>query len=94
MRVFTKGYLPILYTVILSIAFSLASCEPVLEEPPVIETKGKTVVLYMVANNNLSGNAQRDLSELKSGYIPEDGNLRVYFHTTTQSPVLLHIYKG
>ena len=94
MRVFTKGYLPILYTVILSLAFSLASCEPVLEEPPVIETKGKTVVLYMVANNNLSGNAQRDLSELKSGYIPEDGNLLVYFHTVTQSPVLLHIYKG
>ncbi len=43
------------YTIILGLVLSLTSCDPVTENPPTIEIKDKTVLLYFVANNNLSG---------------------------------------
>lgn len=79
---------------LLLIAFVTIACDPVNEEPPVYTVKDKTVLIYMVGNNNLSSNAVQNLSDLKKGYIPqEDGNLLVYYHTANTSPYLFNIYE-
>lgn len=70
---------------------AVCSCDPVSTDPPEIEEKEKTVLLYMVANNNLAGNAANNLNDLKQGYIPDNGNIVVYMHGTDNNPVLMHI---
>lgn len=70
------------------------SCKKVTGDLPVYEEKNRTILIYMVGNNNLAANAVSNLEQLKQGYIPqEDGNLIVYYHTTTTGPSLLHITK-
>ena len=64
-------------------------------EEIVVVKRPKTVLLYMVANNNLSHDAENSISRLQNGYIPaEEGNLLVYKHCAGMDPVLLHIKKG
>lgn len=71
------------------------ACDPISEEPPVFTHKGKSVLIYMVGNNNLSSNAISNLDDLKRGYIPgEDGNLLVYYHSASNTPYLLNITKS
>ena len=75
--------------------FLLHSCELVEGEAPVFPVKDKTLLIYMIANNNLSGNAASNLSDIKQGFIPEqeDGNIVLYYHIQNQNPLLLNVFK-
>ncbi len=75
------------------VALLLISCNPLGKNPPEFEVKDKTVLVYMVANNNLSGNATSNIQDMKNGYIPQDDNLLVYLHDTKNYPVLLQLNK-
>lgn len=75
-------------------AFVLMSCDPIGKNPPEFEVKDKTVLIYMVANNNLSSNATSNIDDLKSGYIPEEDNLLIYLHDAKNIPILLKLHKG
>lgn len=79
----------------LAMALTLFSCKKAEMEEIVVVKRPKTVLLYMVANNNLSQDAENSISRLQNGYIPSDeGNLLVYKHCAGMDPVLLHIKKG
>lgn len=79
----------------LAMALTLFSCKKAETEEIVVVKRPKTVLLYMVANNNLSNEAENSISMLQNGYIPaEEGNLLVYKHCAGMDPVLLHIKKG
>ena len=79
----------------LAMALTLFSCKKAEKEEIVVVKRPKTVLLYMVANNNLSNDAENSISRLQNGYIPaEEGNLLVYKHCAGMDPVLLHIKKG
>ncbi len=79
----------------LAMALTLFSCKKAEVEEIVVVKRPKTVLLYMVANNNLSYDAENSISRLQNGYIPaEEGNLLVYKHCAGMDPVLLHIKKG
>ncbi|MGM9721779.1 MAG: clostripain-related cysteine peptidase [Candidatus Egerieousia sp.] len=79
----------------LAMALTLFSCKKAEREEIVVVKRPKTVLLYMVANNNLSYDAENSISRLQNGYIPaEEGNLLVYKHCAGMDPVLLHIKKG
>ncbi len=73
----------------------LTSCEEVKGEEEEYVVKDKTVLVYMIANNNLSENARANLTDMKNGFIPDPdkGNLLVYYHTQSQAPILLDIHK-
>lgn len=81
------------YLISVVLALSCLACDPVEENAPEFEQKQKTVLVYMVANNNLSSNAENNLSSMKAGYVPEDDNLLVYMHLANTSPVLLRLHK-
>ena len=78
---------PIIFAVVVAVA-----CSPVKNDPPQFEHKGKSILVYMVANNDLSGNAVRNLEDMKKGFVPEDDNLLVYYHTRGGSPLLLRLH--
>lgn len=79
----------------LAMALTLFSCKKAEVEEVIVVKRPKTVLLYMVANNNLSNEAENSISRLQNGYIPaEEGNLLVYKHCAGMDPVLLHIKKG
>ena len=79
----------------LAMALTLFSCKKAEKEEIVVVKRPKTVLLYMVANNNLSHDAENSISRLQNGYVPaEEGNLLVYKHCAGMDPVLLHIKKG
>lgn len=79
----------------LAMALTLFSCKKAETEEIVVVKRPKTVLLYMVANNNLSYDAENSISRLQNGYIPaEEGNLLVYKHCAGMDPVLLHIKRG
>lgn len=80
------------FFVVLAALFTIA-CDPVDENPPQFEVKGKTVLVYMVGNNNLASDAANNMQGLMAGYVPEDDNLLVYYHTSSQKPVLIKIFK-
>lgn len=70
----------------------LPSCEEVKGTPEEFQKKGKTILVYMAANNNLSEDAKNNLADMQKGYVPtDDGNLVVYFHYPNQNPLLLNI---
>ena len=79
------------YIVIAVVALFSVSCDPVNGIAPEFPVKDKTVLIYMVGNNNLSSNAVTNLSDLKKGYVPTDDNLLVYYHTPDQSPIMLQL---
>ncbi len=72
-----------------------ASCEAVNGEAEKFQVKEKTLLVYMIANNNLSGNASSNLLDIQKGYIPEneEGNIVVYYHVPNQNPLLLNVVK-
>lgn len=75
---------------------ALNSCEEVQGEMEEFMTKEKTLLVYMIANNDLSGNAVNNFADMQKGYIPgnEEGNLVVYYHIPNQNPLLLNIIQG
>lgn len=77
----------------LAVALVVISCDTVDGIMPEFQVKDKTVLVYMVGNNNLSSDAYNNLKNIKKGYIPQEDNLLVYYHTPSQSPVLLQILK-
>lgn len=84
-------YLQYLLIAILALV-SLSSCEEVKGSPEEFQKKGKTILVYMAANNNLSEDARNNLADMQKGYIPDgDGNLVVYFHYPNQNPLLLNL---
>lgn len=84
---FMKYILPIVILV-----SAVLACSPVKPDAPVYEHKGKSVLVYMVANNNLASNAARNLEDMKKGFVPEEDNLLVYYHATSGTPLLLRLY--
>ena len=83
-----KGFV---YILVAFMALLAVSCDPVEGTTPEFPVKEKTVLIYMVGNNNLSSDAVRNLQDLKKGFVPSDDNLLVYYHTPVQSPVLLQL---
>ena len=79
------------YFMVAVMALLAVSCDPVEGTAPEFPVKDKTVLIYMVGNNNLSSDAERNLSDLKKGFVPSDDNLLVYYHTPVQNPVLLQL---
>ena len=71
------------------------SCEHVIIDDLVIDSKNKTVVIYMAANNNLSSDANNNIKLMLNGYLPDkDGdNLIIYLHSYNSNPKLLKLYK-
>ena len=47
-------------------ALTLICCDPIGKTPPQFEVKEKTVLIYMVANNNLSSNAEDNIIDMKN----------------------------
>lgn len=79
------------YIVIVLVSFFAVSCDPVNGIAPEFPVKDKTVLIYMVGNNNLSSYASSNLRDLKNGFVPSEDNLLVYYHTPSQSPVMLQL---
>lgn len=73
--------------------FSAASCDPLSQDPPEFVEQQKTLLVYMVANNDLSSDASRNLNAMMQGYLPTDNNLLVYLHSTNGNPILLRLSK-
>ena len=82
----------------ISLAVGLCSCgkeEP--DQPDVNPTVGRTVLVYMAANNNLGSNYydELDLNEMlagaKAGDIGNDGRLLVYHSDYRKTPELLEV---
>ena len=71
----------------------LAACTPVKTVVPEFPVKDKTILVYMVGNNNLSSDAANNMDGIKNGYVPENDNLLVYYHTQEQTPVLIKVFK-
>lgn len=81
------------YLILFLMSVVAMACDPVNEEPPQFTEKQKTVLVYMVANNNLSSQAENNLESMKKGFVPAEDNLLVYMHLVSSNPVLLHLYK-
>lgn len=77
------------------VVICLQSCEESRGIAPEFQRKDKTLLVYMVANNNLSSNAVSNLSGIKKGFVPnkDRGNIVVYYHVPNNSPLLLNIVK-
>lgn len=77
----------------LALLFTVASCDPVSQDAPEYPVQQKSVLIYMVANNNLASNATNNINALMDGYIPTEDNLLIYLHSTNGNPSLMRIYK-
>lgn len=76
-----------------ALLFTAISCDPVSQDPAEYPQQQKSVLVYMVANNNLSQQAENNINSMKYGYIPENDNLLVYLHNTKGNPILLKLQK-
>lgn len=82
------------YLILFLLSVVAMACDPVSEEPPQFVEKQKTVLVYMVANNNLSSQAVNNLESMKKGYVPAEDNLLVYMHLPSSNPLLLRLYRN
>ena len=73
----------------------IISCEPYKPEEEKYQEKEKTILVYMVGNNNLSSTAFSNLDQMESGFVPkaEEDNLIIYSHTLNSTPKLIHLYR-
>ncbi len=78
---------------LLVLGFAVISCDPVSEDLIEYKPQQKSVIVYMVANNDLSSTAEKNLSSMLEGYLPAQDNLLVYYHVPTGNPLLLRLYK-
>lgn len=76
---------------ILFVAFILSSCSK--EEDILLKHYKKTVVIYMVAENNLESEAYNNINEMEKGLTNNNHNLIVYLDTKKEAPKLLKIVK-
>lgn len=93
---FVKFFRPVILAFAATVVLSaVQSCEAVNGVAPEFPVKDKTVLIYMIANNDLSGNAVSNLSDIKRGYIPQmdEGNIILYYHIPNQNPLLLNVFK-
>lgn len=84
------------FYILLFVAFAqlLASCKAVTPDSPEIAVQKKTVLFYMAANNNLSGNIISNINSIKNSNLPSDDNLVIYSHLSGKIPVLLKVYSN
>jgi len=76
--------------------FSIIITQSCSKDPENQKIYKKTIVLYMAANNNLSGYAQDNLTAIKSGFVPDaasDQLLIIVKHLPGKDPVLVRFYK-
>ena len=76
-------------------AIAISSCQEVRGTLPEYPVREKTLLVYMIANNDLSSNAVSNLQDMQKGYVPtkEEGNIVVYYHIPKHNTLLLNIYK-
>ena len=93
MKIFNR-YITVLFTGVL--VFALSSCSWLTKES---QEYDKSLIIYMVANNNLTTYAINNLKSMKEGFVPKyEGDkkgsaLLVYYHINGENPVLLRIFK-
>ena len=66
----------------------LCACEKE-EEPQVVPSAGRTVLVYFAADNNLSGSVEGDIAAMEKGLLGtamHDGNLLIYIDKKGRSP--------
>jgi len=90
----TRIYNPILLLFLLLIAFSLTGCHG--DEDTVETFPGKTVLVYMVADNSLSSEAQVNIDSIEAGFGRNTvtGNLLIYVDRSEEVPELLRLVKA
>lgn len=80
---------PLLTILTLSLLVSLTSCD---DKSPQAETANRAVLVYMLANNNLSDYAGSDIAEMKRAAADiGNGRLLVYIQSKTEAPRLFEI---
>ncbi len=75
----------------------MTSCSKDNPEPQPVRSEKLTVLVYMIASNNLYGNSIIDLNEIKDGFAKcaaEDINVLVYYVETGQAPALMRAEHG
>lgn len=80
-----------IFTIIIASLVLLVSCR---EDKPTYETPHRSVLFYMVANNNLDSYAKTNINDLVKSYSESDlnqGNLIVYYHGREGAPQLLKL---
>ena len=85
-----KGLVYWLFALLL---FGLSACEKE-EEPQVVLSAGRTVLVYFAADNNLSGSVEGDIAAMEKGLLGtamHDGNLLIYVDKKGRSPQLLQL---
>lgn len=90
MKKIFKGILPVTFIFIASLFIS--SCEKF----GIGEEYNRVVLLYLAANNNLSGYAKDNIDALKAGYLPGEQDLDillVYKHLSGSNPELIRLYR-
>lgn len=90
MKKIFKGILPVTFIFIASLFIS--SCEKF----GIGEEYNRVVLLYLAANNNLSGYAEDNIDALKAGYLPGEQDLDillVYKHLSGSNPELIRLYR-
>lgn len=82
------------YYILLAVAFTqlLVSCKAVSPDNPEITVQKKTVLFYMAANNNLSGNIISNINTIVNSIVQSEDNLVIYSHLPEKSPALLKVY--
>ncbi|MDR0574016.1 MAG: hypothetical protein LBG96_08325 [Tannerella sp.] len=78
----------LLYILIGCIAFTACSKDDGTEETPAIS---RTIIVYMAADNDLSGDALIDLEEMKQGFMETDVNLVVFSDLPGELPRIMKI---
>jgi hypothetical protein len=77
----------IFYTSVIFISFITCSRY----DAPVIIPADRTVIIYMSADNDMSGDAFVDIEEMKEGFSGTGANLAVFIDPAGESPYLLEI---
>jgi len=77
-----------------SLVVFLASCRD--DEDIVVTFPGKTVLVYMVADNSLSNDAQINIDSLSAGMSRNNvvGNILVYVDCANETPILMQLIKS
>lgn len=85
-------YIKIKYLLIVVLAvLSLSSCEKFFTDD-----YNKVVLIYLAANNNLSGYAEDNIEAVKSGFLPSEDDkniILVYKHLSGSTPELVRIFR-
>lgn len=76
---------------VLLYTLTIAGCSSGSETEPTPPQSTRTVLVYMVANNNLSGFARADLDEMSAGMKSVSGRLLVYYAPPRTQPQLIEI---